>query len=264
MPTDALVDSSAIRRWPTMLERWAIPEDLMAAAPTSPYFFDPAVFIEITDEAIARADDTVSDRIAREALPSNGTLLDVGVGAGAASLRRRAREIVGVDANRVLLHAFVERAAQLGTIAIAVEGTWPAVARQTPVVDVAVCHHVIYNVPDLAAFARALAVHARHRVVIEFTVQHPMAWMTPYWTAMHGLDQPDGPTVDDAIAVFSELGLDVHEQRWNRRYQMIGETGPDQVARVARRLCLPAERHDELREVLTTTPPPVEREVVTV
>jgi len=91
-----------------------------------------------------------------------------------------------------------------------------------------------------------------------------MAWMRPYWQALHGLDQPDRPTVDDAIAVLTELGFNVHQQQWRRRYQMIGETGDDQVARVGRRLCLPAARHDELRQLLTTDPPRCDREVVTV
>ena len=246
-----------------MLSRWAIPDDLIAAAPASPYFFDPAVFVHAADQAIARADDTVSDRTAREALPPNGTVLDIGVGAGAASLRLGAARVIGVDPSSVLLDAFVERAAHLGTAPTPVQGTWPAVAPETPLADVVVCHHVVYNVPGLADFARALAEHASRRVVIELTAEHPMAWMRPYWAALHGLEQPDRPTADDAVAVLAELGLDVRHQRWQRRYQMIGETGDDQVARIARRLCLPTERHDELRQLLAATPPPGDRDVVT-
>jgi hypothetical protein len=48
-----------------------------------------------------------------------------------------------------------------------IEGTWPDVATQTPVAEVAVCHHVVYNVADLAAFAQALTDHASARIVIE-------------------------------------------------------------------------------------------------
>jgi len=88
--------------------------------------------------------------------------------------------------------------------------------------------------------------------------------MRPYWEALHGLDQPDRPTVEDAIAELTELGFRVHQQRWRRQYQMIGETGNDQVARIGRRLCLPSRRYDELRQLLTAIPVPREREVVTV
>jgi hypothetical protein len=171
--------------------------------------------------------------------------------------------VIGIDPSAASLDAFVERAARVGTAATPIKGTWPAAAAETPLADVAVCHHVIYNVPDLADFATALAEHARHRVVVEFTAEHPMAWMSPYWEALHGVRQPEGPTADDAIAVLTALGFAVRHERWPRRYQMIGETGGDQVARMARRLCLPTARHDELRELLVTVPPPREREVVT-
>ena len=80
----------------------------------------------------------------------------------------------------------------------------------------------------------------------------------------HGLSQPEEPTAEDALAVLAELGLDAQQQRWQRKVQMIGETGYDAERRVARRLCLPAERLTELRAVLAETPPPKVRDVVTV
>jgi cyclopropane fatty-acyl-phospholipid synthase-like methyltransferase len=254
----------ANRRWSTMLSAWAIPQGLIAAAPASPYFFDPTVFITAADEAIARADDTISDRVARQALPCGGTVLDVGVGAGAASLRLGASRVIGVDASGPMLAAFTERAARLGIAATAVHGSWPDVAEQAPRCDVVVCHHVAYNVADLASFALALSDKAVARVVVELTARHPMAWLAPYWEALHGLAQPEGPTADDAVAVLESLGFTVHQQRWSRRIQMIGETGDEQMARIARRLCLPEWRWDELRAVLRRRPPPVERQVVTV
>jgi hypothetical protein len=45
---------------------------------------------------------------------------------------------------------------------------------------------------------------------------------------------------------------------------MIGENSEEQLARVARRLCIPLERLDELRDAMSRHPPPPEREVVTV
>jgi hypothetical protein len=44
---------------------------------------------------------------------------------------------------------------------------------------------------------------------------------------------------------------------------MIGENDAAAVARIARRLCLPADRHDELARVVAQDPPPTERDVVT-
>ena len=246
-----------------MLSWWAIPEEFVAAAPNPPYFFDPQVFIDAADEALTRIDDTPSDAAAREALPEGGTVLDVTCGAGAASLRLRPARVVGVDPSAPLLEAFTERAAGLGIDAESIESVWPDAASQTAVANVVVCHHVVYNVPELAAFAAALRDHAERRVVVELTAVHPMAWMAPYWKALHGLDQPDRPVAEDAVAVLKDIGLTVHQQRWSRRYQMIGETGAHSLQRIARRLCLPPDRLDELRQLLATTPPPAEREVVT-
>jgi len=246
-----------------MLSQWAIPEDLVAAAPASPYFFDPTVFVAAADEALAREVDTPSDATAREALPDHGTVLDVGVGAGAASLRLGAGHVTGADLSAELLDAFALRAARLGIGHDTVLGRWPDVASRSPLVDVVLCHHVVYNVTDLASFANALADHAARRVVVELTSVHPMAWMRPYWEALHGLVQPDRPTADDAVRVLVALGFDVRQHRWLRRLQMIGESGPELVDRVSRRLCLPRDRHDEVRSLLAAIPPPAEREVAT-
>jgi SAM-dependent methyltransferase len=252
------------QRWARMLADWTIPDRVIASAPESPYFFDPPVFKAVADDALARTQDTPSDAVARQALPSAGSVLDVGVGAGAASLRLDPGHIVGVDPSGELLAAFAERAAQRDVGVTLLEGSWPDVASQAAVVDVAVCHHVVYNVRDLAAFANAMSSHARQRVVVEATTIHPMAWMTAYWQALYGLNQPDEPNIENAIEVLEALGLRLHQHRWQRPYQMIGETGPDQLARVARRLCLPPSRYDELRQILAATPPPQERQVTTI
>jgi 2-polyprenyl-3-methyl-5-hydroxy-6-metoxy-1,4-benzoquinol methylase len=256
--------AEANRRWRVMLDAWAIPENLLAGAPVSPYFFDPEVFIAAADDSLARAEDTVSDGVAREALLRHGSVLDVGVGAGAASLRLNPGHVTGVDPSPVLLDAFAARADERGIANTTVEGSWPEVAAQVAPADVVVCHHLVYNIPDLASFAAALASHAERRVVIELTAAHPMAWMAPYWQALHGLSQPQSPTVEDAVAVFSSLGFAVQETRWERMIQMVGERGEDQVTRIARRLCLTEDRLPDLRRVLRETPPPATRSVVTV
>ena len=255
--------ADANHRWGELLAGWAIPEPVLAAATESPWFFDPSVFTASADEAIRRDHDTASDRVAREALGGDRRVLDVGVGGGAASLRLGASRITGVDPSEPLLAAFSERAERLGIPHVSISGTWPDVAAHVPPAEVVVCHHVIYNVADLAPFARALTEHATRRVVVELTAVHPMAWLAPYWEAMYGIGQPERPVAADAVAVLEELGLVVGREDWARPLQMIGESGGDGLRRIARRLCLTPDRLGELQAVLDAIPPPTERDVVT-
>lgn len=252
------------RAWGDALAAWALPAALVESAPASPYFFDPQVFGAAADAALARERDSVSDAVAREALNEGGTVLDVGIGAGAASLRLDPAHLTGVDSSPELLDAFAERAARRKIAYTPVRGTWPDVARKVARVDVVVCHHVLYNVADLASFASALASKARRRVVIELSAIHPLSWLAPYFEALHGWRQPNRPTAADAAAVLDALGFPIHEESWQRSIPKTEEREADAVSRIARRLCLPPERIPELEELLVITPPAPSRDVVTI
>lgn len=242
--------STAAERWRDALAAWAIPQDILARAPESPWGFPVELFASRADAATGQL--TPSNRRALEALPERGTVLDVGCGAGAASLplAGRASALVGVDTSPRMLEEFRARAQAAGVRVQTVEGSWPEVAPRTPVADVVVCHHVLYNVPDLPAFALALTAHARARVVVELTERHPMSPLNPLWLRFHGLVRPTRPTADDAVEVLQELGLDPGREDW----QTPGTGGfsrlEDLVAWVRRRLCLTPDRDPELLEAI--------------
>ncbi len=238
----------AADRWAAELAAWAIPDEILAAAPESPWGFPPALFQAPPADA---AVDTPSRRRALEALPAGGVVLDVGAGAGAASLPLcpPARRLVAVDESDAMLASLAVRADELGVEHQEVQGRWPDVAPGVPPADVVVCHHVFYNVPDLAPFARALTDHGRRRVVVELTATHPLTAQRSLWRHFHGIDRPAGPTADDALAVLEEAGLEVVAER----FHVPPRPRPDRsewVAFVRRRLCLPAERDAELDALL--------------
>ena len=93
----------------------------------------------------------------------------MGAGGGAASLPLAppAALLVAVDESQAMLNSFAEAATRRRARHELIAGRWPDVAATAPVADVVVCHHVAYNVPDLAPFLRALTDHARYRVVLE-------------------------------------------------------------------------------------------------
>ena len=108
---------------------------------------------------------TPSNLEAARHLPPGGVVLDVGAGGGAASLPLAgvAGRLVAVDESPEMVASFLAAAEAAGVPAEGVEGRWPEVAGRVGPADVVVCHHVLYNVADLAPFAAALTGHARRR-----------------------------------------------------------------------------------------------------
>ena len=76
---------TAADRWREQLLAWAIPPEILAAVADSPWTVPTDVFARRADTSVA-APEGASYRRAREALGDGGTVLDVGSGAGAASL----------------------------------------------------------------------------------------------------------------------------------------------------------------------------------
>jgi len=241
----------AAQRWREQLEAWAIPDEFLRAVPDSPWQHPTEVFAKRADSYVAKPIG-VSWEKAIAALEPRGVVLDVGAGAGAASLplARATTELIAVDQSRTMLDALSVRAASLNLPTRLVQGTWPATSSTVDKADVVVCHHVFYNVADLAPFAQALTDHARRRVVVELPPAHPMRALNPLWLRLHGLRRPDGPTADDAIAVLTELGVEVHQERWPRPPRTPYGSFVDMVAATRRRLCLPAGRDRELVDAL--------------
>lgn len=238
----------AAARWRDQLAQWAIPDEILAGADQSPWTVPTQVFARRADASVRRPIGA-SYRRASEASGEDGTVLDVGCGAGAASLPL-GRPIVAVDTSPEMLAALTERAQGLGLPVRTVLGRWPDVAAQTPAADVVVCHHVAYNAPDLDAFAAALTDHARRRVVLELTPRHPMSPLNPLWTRLYGLARPEHPTADDAVAVLRELGLTPNVETGPRPPRTEYQDLADLVAVTRRRICLPPERDNELRAAL--------------
>ncbi len=161
---------TAADRWRERLGEWAIPDEIVANAPESPWGFATECFRR-RGEAAPDPEPTPTTRRALEALPEGGTVLDVGVGGGATSLplAGRAGSIVGIDQQPDMLEGFLANAAAAGVEARAVTGAWPDAAVDVEPADVVVAGHVFYNIPELEPFARALDAHARRRVVVELT-----------------------------------------------------------------------------------------------
>ena len=242
--------TQAAARWAERLERWAIPEEILAQAPVSPWQHDTEMFV--VDDTLDRNARAVE--IARAVLPaSGGSVLDVGCGGGRAamSLVPPAEWVIGVDQSPSMLAEFARAASAAGARSMIVEGRWPDVAIVTPVADVVVCHHVAYNVADIEPFLLALTAHARLAVVLVLPPRHPLSAWNGAWRHFWGLERPTEPAAADLAEVLAGLGLDA--ERWDVPRPSLARATADTASRVRsarRRLCLTEDRDDELAAYL--------------
>jgi precorrin-6B methylase 2 len=249
--------STAAQRWADELAAWAVPQEILDAAPKRPYVFSPEMFAAPASVP-ARSRST---EVAAAALPPGGTVLDVGCGGGAAAfaLVPPAGRVVGADRQEDMLRLFEATARERGVPAQTVHGAWPEVAQHVPDADVVVCHNVLYNVPDPVVFATALQEHARHRVVVELTELHPQVYRAPMWQHFWGLARPAGPDASLAAEVLREAGLPVVREDSAPTARDDRRAAPVEAAFWCRQLCLPPEREPEVAQLLVGLPFPTTR-----
>ena len=240
----------AAARWRELLEAWALPPDLLAAVPDSPYEWPAGLWRRETTEPVR---DTPTSRAVAVLLPLEGSLLDVGAGTGRASLWAAARghPVSAVEPDPKMAAALREEAAAAGVEVRLIEGAWPEVAARAGHHDVALAAHVAYDVADLAPFLRALHGAARAGVVLEAGERHPWSGLAKYYRALHGLDRPEGPTADLLVEVVEEvLGLRPRVERWEGRGRLRFADLQEMVELYRRRLLVPVQRAGQVADLL--------------
>ncbi len=262
---DSSIDTPAARHWRTQLEAWAIPDVIRAAAVSFPYEMDPNLFRASAADPVGAAGSTqplrspsLSTQRALDVLTAadRSSVIDVGCGGGAATMAvaDRLHSAVGVDQSSAMLDAFAEEASTRGISCRTVEGTWPATAGEAGTADLVLCHHVAYNVANLAPFVLALDHAAGRRVVMELTLAHPQTANAPLWRQFWDLDRPTGPTADEALAVVHEAGIEATLE--------IGPAGSlrrqasieSRAVTAARMLCLGPDRLPEVEAAVRALP----------
>jgi len=240
-----------LARWRSDLAAWAIPEHITAAVSASPWVLPRQVFARRADRVAANPSGPSFER-EWAALDPPGTVLDVGSGAGAASLALlpRSTGLTAVDTDADMLALLGERATAAGVTARLIHGRWPEVAGEAGICDLVTCHHVTYNIQDIAPFLIKLAAAARRKVVVEMTSTHPLVSLNDLWLRFHGLRRPDGPTADDLLAILAGLGITAGHERWRRPGGADYESFAELADVTRRRLCLPPERAADVAAAL--------------
>jgi SAM-dependent methyltransferase len=252
--------TTAAERWKNDLASWAIPQEILDQAVEKPWIHPPALF-EIP-EVIK---DSLSHQRAREAMPVDGSVLDIGCGGGigAFGITPPASHVIGVDEQQEMLDLFTKNAAKFGVTAATVLGQWPAVADSAPVADVVTVHHVAFNVGDVVPFLAALNSHARKRVVLEVPVVHPMSNMNEGWKHFWNVIRPTVPVAGDLINVLDEMGIKAEIEYFEGEI-LLDKKVDGANGFIRRRLCLPIERQDEIDAYIADHPLPERRKLAVI
>ncbi len=261
------------QRWTEALAGWTIPPHIAGAATRDPWMLPVARFSGRADRAVSDPGGISFERAAEVLRSDPGSVLDVGAGAGAASLPLApwATSMTAVDGKAPMLEAFAERAAAAGVEHDEVLGTWPEVAAEVAEHDVVVVHHVVYNVADIVPFLAALDAKAKRRVVLELPPHHPLSWMNPLWKMFHDLERPVAPIAGDLVEILSAMDVaDLRAEYWANVGDRVAADGSDsesleqRAELVAQRLCLPADREPDVAAALADIDPGYHRDVVTI
>ncbi len=252
--------TSAAEKWRSDLALWAIPKDILDQAPEKPWIHPPALF-QIPD-AIK---DSLSHQRAREAMPTGGSVLDIGCGGGigAFGITPPAAHVIGVDEQEEMLELFSENAKRYGVSVETVLGQWPAVSDQTPLADVVTVHHVAFNVGEIVPFLKALDSHARKRVVLEVPVIHPMSNMNEGWKHFWNVIRPTVPVASDLVEVLDEIGIDATIEYFEGEI-LLDKRVDGAEGFIRRRLCLPENRQGDVDAFLASHPLPERRKLAVI
>jgi 2-polyprenyl-3-methyl-5-hydroxy-6-metoxy-1,4-benzoquinol methylase len=194
-------------RWSSNLTDWAIPQEVLASAPESPWSFDPNAFRPRMDETLNHTQHAILALLDRS---SDRSVLDVGAGAGAGVLpiAPSVHSLLALDQNAAMLEVLALESEAVPEMIVETRvGDFfdlePGLGRY----DVVTSQNVIYNIDDLFGFLTGLLNHARVGVVLEMTLHHPHYGLNLLWQRFHQLERPSSPSAADVIEALEMLGV---------------------------------------------------------
>jgi 2-polyprenyl-3-methyl-5-hydroxy-6-metoxy-1,4-benzoquinol methylase len=211
------MDTAARESWRSALEAWAIPQRLIDAVGVDPHVWHPEFWERMQRAEASRISESPTMTIVED-LARGGSVLDVGAGTGrlAIPLAGRGHRVTTVERDPAMARSLAAEAERAGVVMTQVVGAWPMVATNTGLHDVVLSTHVVYDVAGIGGFVEAMHDRCRRGVVVEMTPRHPWTPLSRYFRALHDLERPNRPTVDDFCRVVEEVvGVGPHQQRWS-------------------------------------------------
>jgi SAM-dependent methyltransferase len=204
--------TEAREAWRRALDSWALPEQLLAGVDDSPFSWPAHLY----ERMIGLDPESPVVAMAAGLVGAGGSILDVGAGAGrlAIPLAGRGFRVTAVERDEGMARALGDAARRAGLDVTRIVGPWPQVAGNAGVHDLCLSGHVVFDVPAIGPFLEAMNLAARRVVIVEMTPRHPWSGLKRYYRALHGIDRPTRPTVDDFVQVVEEVVGVVPEVEW--------------------------------------------------
>lgn len=246
--------------WKQALDGWAIPEEILSQASSSPWKLSPERFGPSDSRAATPTVLKIKELLDGQADPLLKSVMDVGCGAGGVSLLilDHTSSITAVDVSQEMLEAFKSRFELVGRQGVAlklVSGSWPKVAGQAGRAGVVVCANVIFNVQNPCEFIAKLNEVAQVGVVIELHERHPHSVANAAWKHFWNLDRPSEPTGEQLEEIIKSLGISPRSSTFLREtYEAVRPVDDELVESIRQRICLDASRDAEIREFLMENP----------
>ena len=251
-PYDVAMETAAREGWRSALEAWAIPQRLIDAVGVDPHRWQPE-FWERMRRAEA-AEGGLSPTLSLvEDLSRGGSVLDIGAGTGrlAIPLAGRGHRVTTVERDPEMARSLAAEAERAGVVITEVVGSWPFVAGNTGIHDVVLSTQVVYDIPGIGGFVEAMHDRARRAVAVEMTPRHPWTPLSRYFRALHDLERPTRPTVDDFIRVVEELvGITPRQEHWSTATGLRFADMQELLTFYRRRLLVPPRRSIEAAALL--------------
>jgi SAM-dependent methyltransferase len=155
-----------------------------------------------------RDDDARVLAVLRELVSRDGTVVDVGAGAGrfAIPLARSVAHVIAVEPSEAMRAALVTDAQRAGVGNLEVVASrWEDASGLSG--DVVIASHVVYPLLDIEPFIRRLNAAARRCAAVLVFEQTPLSWLSGYWPRVHGEERLPAPHLPEVIEVVTELGF---------------------------------------------------------
>jgi len=198
----------AVDRWRAMvLAHQAQSQRLRDAALRMPRDFAPPSVDSFRADR-ERDDDARVLAVLLELVSRDGTVVDVGAGAGrfAIPIAREVARVIAVepsDAMRAALQSDAQRAG-VSNLEI-VPSRWEETNGVSG--DLVIASHVVYPMLDIEPFIRGLDAAALRWAAVLVFERTPLSWLSGFWPRVHGEERLPAPHLPQVVDVVSELGF---------------------------------------------------------